>query len=82
MRTAYVGVDATLAEYWLAGVAVSRSGGSGDWRAGTARGTLATSLTAAYPYVQWSEGPNSVWAAAGGGWGMAENLRESGRVGT
>ena len=82
VRTGYVGVDTGLSERWLAGVAVSRSGAGGDWRAGSARGTLSTSLTAAYPYVQWSEGPNSVWAAAGTGWGMAENLRESGRLGT
>ena len=64
------------------GVAVSRSAGAGDWRAGSVRGALSTSLTAAYPYVQWSDGPNSVWAAAGGGWGSAENVRETGRAGT
>ena len=82
VRTAYVGVDTALAEQWLAGVAVSRSFGGGDWRAGGTRGALSTALTAAYPYVQWSEGPNSVWAAVGGGWGSADNVRRTGRAGT
>ena len=82
VRTGYVGVDTALSERWLAGAAVSRSAGAGDWRAGSVRGALSTSLTAAYPYVQWSDGPSSVWAAAGGGWGSAENVRETGRVGT
>ena len=81
VRTGYVGVDTALSERWLAGAAVSRSAGAGDWRAGSARGALSTSLTAAYPYVQWSDGPSSVWAAAGGGRGSAENVRETGRVG-
>ena len=75
-------MDTGLSERWLAGVAVSRSGGGGAWPAGSARGTLSTNLTAAYPYMQWSEGPNSARAPAGTGWGMAENVRESGRVGT
>ena len=82
VRTGYVGVDTTLSEHWLAGVAVSRSTGGGDWRAGSARGALSTKLTTVYPYAQWSYRRNSVWAAAGGGWGSAENRQESGRVGT
>ena len=32
--TTYVGVDARLSERWLAGVAVSRSRGNGDWTVG------------------------------------------------
>ena len=32
--------------------------------------------------MQWSDGSNSVWAAAGGGWGTAANVRETGRAGT
>ena len=82
LRTGYLGVDTALSARWLAGVAVSRSSGWGDWRAGSARGSLSTALTAAYPYVQWSGGRSSVWAAAGGGRGTAENVRETGRVGT
>ncbi len=82
VRTAYAGVDTSLSERWLGGVAVSRNFGGSSWRAGGTRGSLSTRLTAAYPYVQWSEGPNSVWVAAGGGWGTAENLRETGRAGT
>ena len=85
MRTAYVGVDARLTERWLAGVAVSRSGGRGDWQVGASRGRLKTTLTALHPYVQWSDGITSVWTMAGGGWGdgEAENVREAtGLLGT
>ena len=83
VRTGYVGVDARLSARWLAGVAVARSGGVGDWRAGTAGGRLTATLTALHPYVQWSDGATSVWTTAGGGWGEAENVREAtGVVGT
>ena len=34
MRTAYLGVDTWLTDRWMAGVAVARSAGDGDWRAG------------------------------------------------
>ena len=84
VRTGYVGVDAQLTRRWLAGVAVSRSGGRGDWEVGSARGRLRTTLTALHPYAQWSNGTTSVWTTAGGGWGEgeAENVREAtGRVG-
>ena len=79
VRTGYVGVDARLTERWLAGVAVSRSGGGGDWQVGGSRGQLRTALTALHPYVQWSDGATSVWTTAGGGWGEgeAENVREA-----
>ena len=82
VRTGYVGMDAGLSERWLAGVAVSRAWGAGDWRAGSARGALSTRLTAAHPYVQWSDGSSSMWATAGAGWGTAANARETGRTGT
>ena len=82
VRTAYVGVDTALSEHWLAGVAVSRAFGGGDWRVGSSRGALSTRLTTAYPFVRWSDGPTSVWATAGGGWGSAANVRASGRTGT
>ncbi len=82
VRTGYVGVDTPVTDDWLAGVAVSRSFGAGDWRASGARGALSTRLTAAYPYVRWSDGPNSAWATLGGGGGRANNLRETGRTGT
>ena len=84
VRTGYVGVDAQLTRRWLAGVAVSRSGGRGDWEVGSARGRLRTTLTALHPYAQWSNGTTSVWTTAGGGWGggEAETVREAtGRVG-
>ena len=38
LRNGYVGVDARLTERWLAGVAVSRSGGRSHWQVGAARG--------------------------------------------
>ncbi len=85
MRTGYVGVDARLTERWLAGVAVSRSGGRSDWQVGASRGHLKTKLTALHPYAQWSNGTTSVWTMAGGGWGdgEAENVREAtGLLGT
>ena len=84
VRTGYVGVDAQLTRRWLAGVAVSRSGGRGDWEVGSARGRLRTTLTALHPYAQWSNGTTSVWTTGGGGWGdgEAETVREAtGRVG-
>ena len=81
LQTAYAGVDTWLTERWLAGAAVSRSRGHGNWRAGGSQGALATTLTAVHPYVQWSDATTSVWATAGGGWGAAENVRRSRRRG-
>ena len=77
VRTGYVGVDARLAERWLAGVAVARSAGAGDWQVGASGGRLRAALTALHPYVQWSDGATSVWTMAGGGWGTAENARKA-----
>ena len=82
LRTGWAGLDRTLGENWLAGVAAARSKGGGDWRAGTAGGRLETSLTAVHPYLRWSDGAMSVWAMAGGGRGSTENARATGRVGT
>ena len=82
LQTGYVGVDTWVTGRWLAGVAVARSRGRGDWRAGGSQGVLATRLTAVHPCVQWSDGATAVWATAGGGWGGAENVRRSGRRGT
>ena len=75
LRTAYVGVDARLGERWLAGVAVSRSRGDGDWNFGSATGRLTTNLTSVQPYLRWSDGGTTIWATAGGGTGTAENER-------
>ena len=82
LRTGWAGLDRTLGENWLAGVAAARTKGGGDWRVGRAGGRLETSLTAVYPYLRWSDGAMSVWAMAGGGRGSAENARATDRVGT
>ena len=77
VRTLYVGADTKLSDRWLAGVAVSRSGGGGDWRVGGARGRMTAALTAVHPYVRWSDGTTSVWALGCGGWGEADNVAEA-----
>ena len=75
LQTAYVGADARLSERWLAGVAVARSRGDGDWTFGASTGRLTTSLTSVQPYLRWSDGGTTIWATAGGGSGTAENER-------
>ena len=81
LRTGYVGLDRSLGGRLLAGVAVARSSGVGDWLAGFAGGRLKTSLTAVHPYVRWSDGATSLWAMGGGGWGSVRNTRgASGRA--
>ena len=75
LQTAYVGVDARLSDRWLAGVAVARSRGDGDWNFGSSTGRLTTSLTSVQPYLRWSDGGTTIWATAGGGSGTAENER-------
>ncbi len=82
LQTAYVGLDTRLGARWLAGVAVSRSKGVGDWRAGTSEGRLTQFMTAVHPYLRWDGGSTSVWASAGQGAGDARNLRAAGRLGT
>ena len=81
LQTAYAGVDTRVTERWLAGAAVARSRGHGNWRAGGSQGALATTLAAVHPYVQWSDATTSVWATVGRGWGAVENVRRSGRRG-
>ena len=81
LRTGWAGIDRAFGARWLVGVAVARSTGWGDWRAGTAGGRLETSLTALHPYLHWSDGASSMWAMAGGGRGSAENTRATGREG-
>ena len=75
LRTGYLGVDARLGERWLAGVAVARSGGAGNWQVGASSGRLATELTVLHPYVRWGDRETAVWALAGVGRGTAENVR-------
>ena len=75
LRTAYVGVDARLSGRWLAGVALARSLGEGDWNFGSSTGRLTTNLTSVQPYLRWSDGGTAIWATAGGGTGTAENER-------
>ncbi|MCZ0934565.1 MAG: autotransporter outer membrane beta-barrel domain-containing protein, partial [Gemmatimonadetes bacterium] len=78
LQTGYVGVDTWLSDNWMLGLAVARSRGTGDWRAGRANGSLETRLVAVHPYLQWSSGGTSLWATAGAGWGDADNVRDSG----
>ena len=59
----------------MAGVAVARSGGTGNWRVGSSSGRLATDLTVLHPYVRWGGRETAVWALAGVGRGAAENVR-------
>ena len=75
LRTGYLGVDARLSERWLAGVAVARSGGTGNWHVGSSGGRLATELTVLHPYLHWGGRETAVWALAGIGRGTAENVR-------
>ncbi|MCY3600383.1 MAG: tandem-95 repeat protein, partial [Gemmatimonadetes bacterium] len=82
LQTGYVGVDTRLSDHWMLGLAVARSRGTGDWRAGRANGSLETRLVAVHPYLQWSSGATSLWATAGAGWGDADNVRDSGRTET
>ena len=56
LRTGYVGIDAQVSRQWLFGVAVSRSGGSGMWQAGSSTGQLTTTLTTVHPYLRWGNG--------------------------
>ena len=82
LSTAYVGLDTRLGARWLAGVAVSRSKGVDDWRAGTSEGRLTQFMTAVHPYIRWEGGSTSIWASAGAGRGDARNVRAAGRTGT
>ncbi|MYJ39874.1 MAG: tandem-95 repeat protein [Gemmatimonadetes bacterium] len=82
LSTAYVGLDTRLGARWLAGVAVSRSKGVGDWRAGTSEGQLTQFMTAAHPYIRWDGRSTSVLASVGAGRGNARNVRAAGRTGT
>ena len=80
--TGYVGLDARLGKSWLAGLALSRSRGTGDWRAGTSDGELTQTMVAIHPFLRWTNESTSVWALVGRGKGNAENLRTAGRMGT
>ncbi len=82
LSTAYVGLDTRLGPRWLVGVALSRSKGESDWRAGTSEGRLTQFMTAVHPYLQWTGWSMSVWASVGAGGGDARNVRAAGRTGT
>ncbi|MDE2944917.1 MAG: tandem-95 repeat protein, partial [Gemmatimonadota bacterium] len=82
LATGYLGIETRLDARWLAGVAVSRSRGVSDWRAGTSEGHLTQLMTAVHPYLRWNGGSTSIWASAGAGRGNARNVRATGRTGT
>lgn len=75
LLTGYVGMDVRLSERFLAGLAVGRSAGGGDWQVGSSSGALGTELTVLHPYVRWGDQERAVWALAGIGRGTAENVR-------
>ena len=75
LLTGYVGMDVRLRERFLAGVAVGRSGGGGDWQVGASSGELGAELTVLHPYLRWGDQERAVWAVAGIGRGTAENVR-------
>ena len=79
--TGYVGIDARLSKNWMAGLAVSRSRGVGDWQAGTSNGQLTQTMVAIHPFLRWANESTSVWALVGRGTGNAENLRTAGLLG-
>ena len=66
----------------MAGLALSRSKGAGDWRVGASDGQLTQTMTAVHPYLRWADASTSLWVSVGGGRGDAENLRTAGRLGT
>ena len=79
--TSYIGLDARLNKNWMAGLALSRSRGVGDWRAGTSDGELTHTMVAIHPFLRWANESTSLWALVGRGKGNAENLRTAGRLG-
>ena len=69
-----VGADVRLGSNTLAGLSVSRSRGSFDYRAGGSSGEAGGSydlrLTGVHPYIGWSVLPGlDVWSMAGRAWG-------------
>ena len=69
-----VGADVRLGSNTLAGLSVSRSRGSFDYRAGGSSGEAGGSydlrLTGVHPYIGWSVLPDlDVWSMAGRAWG-------------
>ena len=75
LLTGYVGMDVRLTERLLAGVAMGRSGGGGDWQVGASSGELGTELTVLHPYVRWGNHERAVWALVGVGWGRISSVR-------
>ncbi|MDE0362471.1 MAG: tandem-95 repeat protein [Rhodospirillaceae bacterium] len=82
LSTGYAGLDMRLGARWLAGVAVSRSKGIGNWRTGTSEGRYTQLMTAVHPYLRWDGPSTSILASAGEGKGNARNARAAGSTGT
>lgn len=81
LTNGYVGVDLRLGVQWLVGLAVSSNQSESDWQAGMSSGTVDQTMTSINPYLHWSNGATTMWAAAGIGSGEIENTRQSGWVG-
>ncbi len=79
LRNAYLGLDVRDGR-WLAGLAYSRSAGTGEWEIGKAGGRMATTLNTLHPYLRWSNDATSAWAMFGFGSGTAEHERDQAAV--
>ena len=82
VTSAFIGADVERGD-WLAGVAVSMTQGSGDYRLieGDDAGKVKSTLTTVYPYVRVALGERiDLWALAGAGSGALE-MTQAGRAG-
>ena len=74
---AQLGVDSQLSTRLVAGVAVSRSSGSFDFRDEAVRGEFGSALTTVHPYLGWNSGGGlRLWGTAGFGRGRIKVSEE------
>ena len=78
-KAAYLGVDAHIAENWIAGVAVSRGIGQAAYGNADAVGDFELTMTSVLPYarLRFNE-RHEVWMILGAGWGDAEHTNRTG----
>ena len=80
LQAGHLGLD-VAGRNWLAGVSVTRSAGSADYRFGSAAasgaGQITATLTSTQPYLRWTDGDGrEVWLLAGAGAGTVRVARE------